>query len=295
MNPVLIKPEADTRSQVVVLGEADHAISQLPWRERRAAALARRPRVAARPARRLRRRRDRGRGQPGRDQPARRRHRQHGGRARGRGARAAVLRHRPRRRVRAPARHVALPGGRRSAICSRASCSTASAATRRCSRPGPPGSRSAPACRRSASSRGSTSRCPRRTASRSRAPAGDGRIAIVALPRIANLDEFAPLGDHARYVRSPAEIEAAAAIVIPGTKSTLADLDWLRATGLAGAIARRAAAGVPVLGICGGLQMLGRSVRDPHGRRGRRRGARPRPARSRDRAAGRQDDAARAR
>ena len=94
---------------------------------------------------------------------------------------------------------------------------------------------------------------------------GEGRIAIVALPRIANLDEFAPLGAHARYVRSPAEIEDAAAIVIPGTKSTLADLEWLRSTGIAGAITRRAAAGVPVLGICGGLQILGRSVRDPHG------------------------------
>ena len=66
-------------------------------------------------------------------------------------------------------------------------------------------------------------------------------------------------------MRTPAEIEAAAAIVIPGTKSTLADLEWLRSTGIAGAIARRAAAGVPVLGICGGLQILGRSVRDPHG------------------------------
>ena len=94
---------------------------------------------------------------------------------------------------------------------------------------------------------------------------GEGSIAIVALPRIANLDEFASLGEHARYVRSPAEIEAAAGIVLPGTKSTLADLEWLRATGIAGAIARRAAAGIPVLGICGGLQMLGRTVRDPHG------------------------------
>jgi adenosylcobyric acid synthase len=94
---------------------------------------------------------------------------------------------------------------------------------------------------------------------------GEGRIAIVSLPRIANLDEFAPLGAHARFVRSAAELEAAAGIVIPGTKSTLADLEWLRATGLAGAITRRAQAGVPVLGICGGLQILGRSVRDPHG------------------------------
>jgi adenosylcobyric acid synthase len=94
---------------------------------------------------------------------------------------------------------------------------------------------------------------------------GEGRIAIVALPRIANLDEFAPLGGHMRWVRTPAELESAAAIVIPGSKSTLADLEWLRTTGLAGAIAGRAAAGVPVLGICGGLQMLGQAVRDPLG------------------------------
>jgi adenosylcobyric acid synthase len=94
---------------------------------------------------------------------------------------------------------------------------------------------------------------------------GAGGIAIVALPRIANLDEFAPLGENARYVRSPSELEGAATIVIPGTKATLADLEWLRATGLAGAITRRATEGVPVLGICGGLQMLGRTVRDPLG------------------------------
>jgi adenosylcobyric acid synthase len=95
--------------------------------------------------------------------------------------------------------------------------------------------------------------------------AAGGGIAVVALPRIANLDEFAALGVHARYARTPAELAGAATIVIPGTKATLADLEWLRSTGLAGAITRRAAEGVPVLGICGGLQMLGRTVRDPLG------------------------------
>ena len=61
---------------------------------------------------------------------------------------------------------------------------------------------------------------------------------------------------------APAEVESGSRIVIPGTKSTLADLDWLRTTGLAGAITprRRRRAGPR---ICGGLQILGRSVRDP--------------------------------
>jgi adenosylcobyric acid synthase len=92
-----------------------------------------------------------------------------------------------------------------------------------------------------------------------------GFVAIARLPRVSNLDEFAPLGNLARWVGQPSELEGARAIIIPGSKSTVADLDWLRASGLAGAISRLAREGVPVLGVCGGLQMLGARVRDPHG------------------------------
>ena len=92
-----------------------------------------------------------------------------------------------------------------------------------------------------------------------------GFVAIPRLPRIANLDEFAPLGDLARWVTTPADLTGARAVILPGSKSTVADLAWLRSSGLAGEISRLAAAGVPVLGICGGLQMLGRELSDPTG------------------------------
>ncbi len=104
---------------------------------------------------------------------------------------------------------------------------------------------------------GSTSRCPRRTASRCRARPARGASRSSHCPG----SRTSTSSRHSARMRAmcarPAEIEAAAAIVIPGTKSTLADLEWLRSTGIAGAIGRRAAAGVPVLGICGGLQILG--------------------------------------
>ena len=95
-------------------------------------------------------------------------------------------------------------------------------------------------------------------------PAGSF-VGIVALPRASNIDEFAPLGDLVRVVREPHELDGAAAIVLPGTKSTLADLAWLRESGLAGVIGRLAERGVPVLGICGGMQMLGYRLRDDIG------------------------------
>jgi len=93
----------------------------------------------------------------------------------------------------------------------------------------------------------------------------DEFVAIARLPRVSNLDEFAPLGPLARWVTSSAELEGARAVILPGSKSTAADLAWLRATGLGAAVTRAAWAGVPVLGICGGLQMLGHRVTDAHG------------------------------
>ncbi|WP_313313264.1 cobyric acid synthase [Pulveribacter sp.] len=95
------------------------------------------------------------------------------------------------------------------------------------------------------------------------------RVAIVAYPRASNLDEFAPLqsagGVRVVWARSPAEVEGADWVILPGSKSTAADLAWLRAQGLDSAIARHAAAGGRVLGVCGGLQMLGEALIDTVG------------------------------
>jgi len=94
-------------------------------------------------------------------------------------------------------------------------------------------------------------------------------IAIARLPRVANLDEFQPLllepGVRVRFVGHAHEFGTPDLVIIPGTKSTMDDLRWLRERGLATCIAQHAAAGGPVLGICGGYQMLGEHIRDSHG------------------------------
>ncbi|NRF70464.1 cobyric acid synthase [Aquincola sp. S2] len=95
------------------------------------------------------------------------------------------------------------------------------------------------------------------------------RIAIVAYPRISNLDEFQPLrqlrGVQLIWARRPQDLDSADLIILPGSKHTVADLAWLREHGLAAPIAAHAARGAPLLGVCGGLQMLGVSLHDPHG------------------------------
>lgn len=104
-----------------------------------------------------------------------------------------------------------------------------------------------------------------------RAPTGrDARtVAVVRLPRISNFTDVDALGLEpgldVRFVSDPARLADADLVVLPGTRATLADLAWLRERGLDTAIQRHAAAGRPVLGICGGCQMLGERIEDPDG------------------------------
>ncbi|OZD50419.1 cobyric acid synthase CobQ [Rhodococcus sp. 06-1477-1B] len=92
------------------------------------------------------------------------------------------------------------------------------------------------------------------------------RVAAVRLPRISNTTDVEALacepGVSVHWVTEPSRLEDADLVVVPGSKSTVSDLEWLRRTGLARALSERAAAGRPVLGICGGYQMLGRTISD---------------------------------
>ena len=94
-------------------------------------------------------------------------------------------------------------------------------------------------------------------------------VAVLAYPRLSNLDEFQPLknvpGIRLVWARTPADCVGADWLVLPGSKATAADLQWLRAQGLDHSVAAHAAKGGRVLGICGGLQMLGEALIDPHG------------------------------
>lgn len=94
-------------------------------------------------------------------------------------------------------------------------------------------------------------------------------VAVMAYPRISNLDEFQPLrnvpGVRLVWARSPADCTGADWIILPGSKATASDLAWLREQGLDRAVAAHAEAGRPLLGICGGLQMLGEALIDTHG------------------------------
>ena len=94
-------------------------------------------------------------------------------------------------------------------------------------------------------------------------------IAVIRLPHISNFTDFAPLSAHpalsVRYAERAGELGTPDMVILPGTKSTMADLLWLRQSGLEPAILRLAAADTPVLGVCGGYQMLGEALRDPAG------------------------------
>ena len=89
-------------------------------------------------------------------------------------------------------------------------------------------------------------------------------VAVVRLPRISNFTDLDPLrvepGVRLRFVHDRAGLGTPDLVILPGSKATVDDLEWLRQRGLAEALARTAAV---VLGVCGGYQMLGRSIDDP--------------------------------
>ncbi|CAN5678567.1 cobyric acid synthase [soil metagenome] len=98
---------------------------------------------------------------------------------------------------------------------------------------------------------------------------GARRVAVVRLPRISNFTDVDALGLEPDvdvvFVSDPRALGDADLVVLPGTRATIADLAWMRARGLDRAVRAHAHAGRPLLGICGGFQMLGRVIRDPDG------------------------------
>ena len=94
-------------------------------------------------------------------------------------------------------------------------------------------------------------------------------VAVIRPPRISHFSDFSPFERYEnvslRYVEKVSELGAPDMILIPGTKSTIADLQWLRQSGLEAAVLKEAARGTLVFGVCGGYQMLGSAVSDPDG------------------------------
>lgn len=94
-------------------------------------------------------------------------------------------------------------------------------------------------------------------------------IAVIRLPKISNFTDFSPLESHpalgVRYVADVSQLGRPDFLILPGTKSTMEDLRWLRQNGLERAMIKLVKEGVPLLGVCGGYQMLGRLLEDPQG------------------------------
>lgn len=92
-------------------------------------------------------------------------------------------------------------------------------------------------------------------------------VAVIRLPRISNFTDFDPLerveGIGVRYVNSVHELGEPDLVIIPGTKNTMGDLEWMRESGLEAQVKKYASKGKPVFGICGGYQILGRTISDP--------------------------------
>ncbi|MDD6154486.1 MAG: cobyric acid synthase [Eubacteriales bacterium] len=99
-------------------------------------------------------------------------------------------------------------------------------------------------------------------------------VAVIRLPRLSNFTDFSPLEAHpalgVRYVREAKKLGEPDLIIIPGTKNTMDDLVWMRESGLENQILKLHAKGTPVLGVCGGYQMLGRELHNPDHTEGNR-------------------------
>ena len=97
-------------------------------------------------------------------------------------------------------------------------------------------------------------------------------IAVLLLPHMSNFTDFNQLvaeSDVAlRYVRSPDELNGADVVMIPGSKTTIADMNYLKNEGFKYAISNQLKSGAEIVGVCGGFQMLGRQISDPHGAEG---------------------------
>ena len=91
-------------------------------------------------------------------------------------------------------------------------------------------------------------------------------IAVVRFPKISNFTDTAPFesieGVNVRFITNPREVEKADLVILPGSKNTIADLRWMRESGMEAAVKKFATKG-PVIGICGGFQMLGDMISDP--------------------------------
>jgi adenosylcobyric acid synthase len=98
-------------------------------------------------------------------------------------------------------------------------------------------------------------------------------IAVIRIPHISNFTDFAPLsgieGMNIYFIEKPQELDLFKAVILPGSKNTCFDLNWLKKTGWENKLVSYANKGGYILGICGGYQMMGKYVHDPDGLEGR--------------------------
>jgi adenosylcobyric acid synthase len=104
---------------------------------------------------------------------------------------------------------------------------------------------------------------------RSRKPNADLTIGVIRFPRISNFTDFDPIDAeptvNLQYITTTEQLNNCDAVILPGSKTTIADLHWLRQSGLAASIPNYLTNGGTIMGICGGFQMLGRTIVDPTG------------------------------